>query len=641
MNVEFQARHDSLISLFDSKINATPSRTGTLGEALQGIGYGALDRDKIEALRAGNLAAKDHLQAFTFQGTFWPTRSLTTLSAPSGIMMLDFDKMEPQEIEELCDRLRQDSNILSFFRSSSGTGIRALLAIPFVKDDDEYKEYWYAINEVYPKIDKSCKDVSRISFVTYDPDIYVNTEVTVFNTRKKVTREAVAATKEFSGTGSHRKALELLTSKIMAAPNGHRHDTIRDTSIWAGGYVASGVITIEDAREVLERSAYAIDPDDFDTNQKAIDWGLEQGMQKPIYWEDRTPQFQQPVQQPFQVQQHYNESEIQSFYVPFEDYEDEIDDLILNGNPRGEPSSFSKGRQFISYRKQATTMIYSAPHSGKTQFAFSEMVHLAQYYGWKFAVYSVETGEPKHVFEEVAKIMLKTDSLKKMAQEQIQGCKDFFRKHFFVIDPLYRKSYDSVTIDIIFSVVDHIAATNHIDSVFIDPLSEIEAAQGDGDRIDRFISSVLRRIIRDARINNRHNFLVTHVRDQKPQMDKETGLTYFPVPTPREISGGQTPYRMGQQLICVYRPNSRIQDKESKELPMPNETQIFVQKSKPKGIGRLGMFKLFYQWETNTFYEDYHPEPESAISQQPLADIPQGNPSEAFSMDDPSVNEMF
>jgi hypothetical protein len=126
---------------------------------------------------------KGKLSAVTFGGQF-TQRSKNGLKEHSGLLILDFDKLDTfDEVVELKTKLSNSPYVFACWVSPSGNGLKSLIKIPKVKDNDLYANYYDAVydhfiwvNETYGKeiIDKSGKDISRLCFESYDPDIYVN-----------------------------------------------------------------------------------------------------------------------------------------------------------------------------------------------------------------------------------------------------------------------------------------------------------------------------------------------------------------------------------------------------------------------------------------------------------------------------------
>jgi hypothetical protein len=132
---------------------------------------------------------KGKLSAVTFGGQF-TQRSKTGLKEHSGLLILDFDKLDTfDEVVELKTKLSNSPYVFACWVSPSGNGLKSLIKIPKVKDNDLYANFYDAIydnfiwvNETYGKeiIDKSGKDISRLCFESYDPDIYVNLNSSVW-----------------------------------------------------------------------------------------------------------------------------------------------------------------------------------------------------------------------------------------------------------------------------------------------------------------------------------------------------------------------------------------------------------------------------------------------------------------------------
>ena len=160
---------------------------------LERIRYGEV-KDKIEALRAEldkpkRDLIKGSLSAVTFCGTF-TRRAKSGLKLASGFSIIDFDKLKSfNEVKKLKEKLASDKIIFSTWVSPSGNGLKALVKIPVVVDNDEYNRRYKAIfnhfkwvNDEFGEntVDTSGQDISRLCFESYDADIYINDDSEVF-----------------------------------------------------------------------------------------------------------------------------------------------------------------------------------------------------------------------------------------------------------------------------------------------------------------------------------------------------------------------------------------------------------------------------------------------------------------------------
>lgn len=114
---------------------------------------------------------KGSLSAVTFCGTFY-SRKKDKLKQGSGLSILDFDKVD--NVIDFKQNLKSNDYIFSAWISPSGNGVKALVKIPVINNDEEYKFIFKQLKNIFPVVDISGADISRLCFESYDPDIYIN-----------------------------------------------------------------------------------------------------------------------------------------------------------------------------------------------------------------------------------------------------------------------------------------------------------------------------------------------------------------------------------------------------------------------------------------------------------------------------------
>jgi hypothetical protein len=134
---------------------------------------------KISQLRAADVdnykKFKISLPAFSVSTTFNKTRNAEDVKKYNGIIHLDYDHIDNPEVVK--EKLKQLPFIYSCFVSPSGKGLKV-----FVKTNASIKThltYFKAISEecdafIGLKSDPSVKDISRLCFVSSDPDLFLN-----------------------------------------------------------------------------------------------------------------------------------------------------------------------------------------------------------------------------------------------------------------------------------------------------------------------------------------------------------------------------------------------------------------------------------------------------------------------------------
>lgn len=135
----------------------------------------------IDDIRNGETKLKNTLPCILFGGTF-SERNGNSLIKHSGLMCVDFDKYPTDE--DMCEHrklLEQNPHFILLFTSPSGNGTKGVVRIPEATKETHPK-YFTAFQKefVFDYWDKSCSNVDRVCFESYDPDIYVNLEATIF-----------------------------------------------------------------------------------------------------------------------------------------------------------------------------------------------------------------------------------------------------------------------------------------------------------------------------------------------------------------------------------------------------------------------------------------------------------------------------
>lgn len=125
---------------------------------------------------------KSKLPAIVFGGEF-SERSKKGLVKHSGLMVIDFDNFPDEEsYKVMFNTIKNNTHIITAFRSPSGNGIKAVVLIP-VSDEIKHERYFEEFEKEfdYGYFDKSNKDVCRVCFESYDADIYYNPAAVVYS----------------------------------------------------------------------------------------------------------------------------------------------------------------------------------------------------------------------------------------------------------------------------------------------------------------------------------------------------------------------------------------------------------------------------------------------------------------------------
>ncbi len=132
--------------------------------------------------------AKKSLPAFTPSATFKGGRKMEFLTNYNALVVLDIDKITPEKLSESKEKLKENPFVFSAFTSPSGNGLKIFVKVSGTKEN--HKENFLKLQEYFEnllsvEIDKSGKDVTRLCFFSYDPEIFVNDASVVFGSHSE------------------------------------------------------------------------------------------------------------------------------------------------------------------------------------------------------------------------------------------------------------------------------------------------------------------------------------------------------------------------------------------------------------------------------------------------------------------------
>jgi len=162
---------------FKSLRNTKPETVTNLISVLDEIQRGTYKTQVEEIRKAENPSKsplKDKLPVFTPTGVF-NYRSMAGLEEYNGLICLDIDGVaNPEDLKERCKNLNW---VYAAFITPSGQGLKVMVKTHGTKET--YKQTELLVADAFNHAtgcsrDNHCKDIARIQFVSYDPNIYIN-----------------------------------------------------------------------------------------------------------------------------------------------------------------------------------------------------------------------------------------------------------------------------------------------------------------------------------------------------------------------------------------------------------------------------------------------------------------------------------
>ncbi len=177
----------------------------TLNECIEEIRNGSYKK-QVEEIRKINTdkgkeeadKLKKNLLGFTPSGIFKKNRRITDISEYNQCVILDFDDISAEYLQEAKNTAVLAPFTLAAFISPRGTGLKII-----VKVNTELESHGLAFQQVADyyaqvlneEVDPSGKDCSRLCFMSYDPEAYYNSDAEVFqiSQERAVPKETVLA----------------------------------------------------------------------------------------------------------------------------------------------------------------------------------------------------------------------------------------------------------------------------------------------------------------------------------------------------------------------------------------------------------------------------------------------------------------
>lgn len=179
-------------NLFDTKISYYSNVEDNVGTEISLRDFLFCDKYKkqIEHIRSitneeQQKGLKKLLPLATISGTFAPTRKAENLVAHSNLICIDIDKKDNMGVTWFDNLKHEWHNIPQVLYAAHSVRGEGWFAIFHIAYPEKHRAHFEALQRDFANsglvVDKSCKDVSRMRTISYDPEPYVNEAATLYN----------------------------------------------------------------------------------------------------------------------------------------------------------------------------------------------------------------------------------------------------------------------------------------------------------------------------------------------------------------------------------------------------------------------------------------------------------------------------
>ena len=529
-------------------------------------------KNQIEKIRAEkdekkrrDLKAK--LPCICFSGKF-SKREDKAMQTHSGFVILDFDHLK--NIEAKKKELMKKDYVYSIFKSPSGDGLKVLVRIP--PEIRNHRQYYNGLLKIYPDLDSTSQNESRICYESIDSDIYINTKAIPFT---QLVEEPELPKQKVKHTDYSK--INIALKMIRFSQDGEKHAILLKASKLMGGYIASGEVDEIEAKRLLEQEITLKDIDDIKGALITIDKGIDYGKITPIH---------------IIIKEIASKTEQNHGIIYLDKVWGEMLKSFIQGKKRGTTTYFKTLDSHWTWRKSETTLIIGLPNSGKTEFILQLMLLKSKNEGDKWGVFTPENYPAGEFYDNLIHTLVgkTTDPYYKnqqMTQSEYEESSKFVRDHFFYIYPKENHTINEIQLNF-----KYLIEKENISGTLIDPFNQL-FNEMEGKRDDHYLSYFLNQRKRFANEYDIYDLITAHPKTMVRNKDGE-----YNCPNLYDISGGAMWGNKIDNLIVTHRPNYVYQ-------PHTTDIEIHVKKvKKQKLVGIPGMIKLDFNRKTNRFIEN-------------------------------------
>lgn len=485
---------------------------------------------------------KKTLPAVCFSGVF-STRKDSALIEHSGYIVLDFDNVPfiAQKRNELSD-IKYTTAV---WLSPSGKGLKALVKIA---DPSKHKEHFNALLALHPDVDKTGRNLSRLCFESYDPDIYLTESASTFNIyeEQKVVTEKVAA-KDVIET--FQNLLTWISKRGDAFREGERNhfvfklaasccrfgiDEETANSLISTYITPDSSFTQRECRSAV-RSAYRSNMAQFNTAEFSEERLVTKSTRK-------------------EVDIVVTEEDAEEMAKEDVIYAEEVRDKALEIYEKGYQAARELGVPLLDKHfkrvKGELTVMSGIGNYGKSSFMKWELLFRLIKFGEKVAIFTPEELPAEQFYHDLVEIYFGMDCTPKNPgrpkYESYAKIYDWIGQNIFIVYPKNVAPTPEYVKEVFLSLI----IKHGVDRVIIDPFNQMSNDYAkSGGRSDKYLETFLSDCIRFARKNNVYFDIIVHPHKMRKGDDGN-----YPCPEVFDLADGAMWNNKADNIIIYHRP---------------------------------------------------------------------------------------
>jgi hypothetical protein len=418
-------------------------------------------RNEPNEKRRGEL--KKMLPCICFSGKL-KTRKDADLFEHSGYIVLDFDKLDNAEDFKIA--LKRHHFVYSAFISPSGNGVKAIAKIPPIIE--KHRGYYRGILKVFPELDSTSINESRICFESIDPTLWINEAATEFTDyieeEKKKPKEPYKKQKLRTDYSKVNISLEMIRNSI----DGGKHATLLKAAKLMGGYIATGYVDEYEALRLLEDEIQNKGVDNIAQARQTIADGIEYGKTEPI--------IDQPIKQT-KIKSTINVNDDDySFLASDDDVNEYLDQWRKGTFQKGLSTGLESFDRFFLFKRGNFNVYNGFDNVGKSTTLWYFCLLSSLYHGWRWIIYSAENRNGS-----VIKRLIEFycgERIHLLKQSQYDQAYNFIRSKFTIINNEQMYNFKDVL-----TITEKLQSKSKYDGLLLDPYNALKIDLADNSKL--------------------------------------------------------------------------------------------------------------------------------------------------------------
>jgi twinkle protein len=534
---------------------------------------------------------KKKLPAVCFSGTF-SKRKDSELLEHSGYIVLDFDNVADmaQKRNELCSV----GYITAVWVSPSGKGLKALVQIEW---KTKHKEHFDSLMAEMPDIDKTGRNVSRLCFESYDPELYYNPNAEIYTKLpvKKADRRLPQQTTTETINDDDKifqNLLTWMTSKGDAFREGERNHFVFKlaASCCRFGMMEEACYNLmmmhvtpdssfsqKECRQAI-RSAYRANMNQWNTAEFTKDQLVSKINHKEVE---------------IVITAEDAENIAAEDVIYAEEVMEQASEIYLKGYQAAMPLGVPLLDKHFKRVKGELTIVSGIGNYGKSSFMKWEMIFRMVKFGEKVAIFTPEELPAEQFYHDLVEIYFGKDctpsNYNRPSYDAYMKVYKMIGEHIFMV---YPKNV-SPTPDYVKEVFLSMIIKHGVDRVIIDPFNQManDYTKGGG-RSDKYLETFLSDCTRFARKNNVYFDIVVHPHKMRKGDDGN-----YPCPEVFDLADGAMWNNKADNIIIYHRPLAQT----APESPLCEFHSKKIRRQKIVGIKGFFDFELVRSTRRFTF----------------------------------------